>query len=134
MQPFTNIAQHGNVRIRPQIIYKLAGIFFIVFFHNVNFLGYFNYYNFNIKDLIPLVYSRKQKQIELHVLPTLWSLLNQVKGNSTNFNSSSSLNAAITRLVQNLFEQMGEQLIDRASNSSAVSGRNLELLKELVSN
>ena len=85
------------------------------------------------KDLIPLVYSRKQKQIELHVLPTLWSLLNQVKGNSTNFNSSSSLNAAITRLVQNLYEQMGEQLIDRASNSSAVSGRNLELLKELVS-
>jgi hypothetical protein len=83
--------------------------------------------------LIPLVYSRKQKQIELHVLPTLWSLLNQVKGTSTNFNSSSSMNSAITRLIQNLYEQMGEQLIERASNSSAVSGRNLELLKELVS-
>ena len=131
MQPFTNIAQHGNVRIRPQIIYKLAGIYYILLFQ---YIKWFNLLiEFKKKDLIPLVYSRKQKQIELHVLPTLWSLLNQVKGNSTNFNSSSSLNAAITRLVQNLYEQMGEQLIDRASNSSAVSGRNLELLKELVS-
>lgn len=108
VQPFTNIAQHGNVRIRPQIICKLA-------------------------DLIPLVYSRKQKQIELHVLPTLWSLLNSVKGNVTSSNGSGSqLNAAITKLVQNLAEQMQEQLVERAANSSSVSQRNLELLKELV--
>jgi hypothetical protein len=26
LQPFSNIAQHGNVRIRPQIINKLSGI------------------------------------------------------------------------------------------------------------
>ncbi len=26
IQPFTNVAQHGNARVKPQIIYKLAGI------------------------------------------------------------------------------------------------------------
>lgn len=25
IQPFTNVAQNGNVRIRPQIVFKLAG-------------------------------------------------------------------------------------------------------------
>ncbi len=80
---------------------------------------------------MPHVYARKQKQVELHVLPALWSLLNSVKGNSTS-SGVSSLNAAITKLVQSVYEQMGEQLIDRAANSSSVSSRNLELLKELI--
>ena len=68
-----------------------------------------------IKDLMPHVYTRKQKQVELHVLPTLWSLLNSVKGNSSS-SGASSLNAAVTKIVQSVYEQMGEQLIDRASN------------------
>jgi hypothetical protein len=91
------------VRIRPQIVYKLA-------------------------DLISLVYSRKQKQVELHVLPAIWSLLNTVKGNN-----GSALNASFIRLVQALYEQMGDVFIERASNSSSVPARNLELLKELIS-
>ena len=85
-------------------------------------------------DLIPHVYQRKQKQVELHILPLLWSLLNPVKGgnSSSTTNGVSALNVSVTRLVQSVYEQMGEQLIDRATNSSAVSARNLELLKELI--
>ncbi len=93
---------HGNARIRPQIVYKLA-------------------------DLISNVYSRKQKQIELHVLPTIWSLLNSIKGNN-----GSALTASFIRLAQTLYEQMGELFIERAANSSSVPARNLELLKELL--
>lgn len=43
-----------------------------------------------------------------------------------------SLNGSVQKLAVNLFDQMGEQLIERASNSSSVSSRNLELLKELI--
>lgn len=84
-----------------------------------------------IKDLIPHVCGRKQKQVELHILPTLWMLLNSIKGN-TLMSSGTSLNGSVQKLAVNLFEQMGEQLIERASNSSSVSARNLELLKELI--
>lgn len=82
---------------------------------------------------MPHVYSRKQKQIELHVLPTLWILLNSMKGNSGT-SGPNSLNSSVTKLVQNLYEQMGENLVDRAANSSAVSSRNLDLLKDLIVN
>ena len=93
---------HGNVRIRPQIVYKLA-------------------------DLITHVYARKQKQVELHVLPAVWALLNTVKGNN-----GSALTGSFIKLAQNLYEQMGELFIERAANSSSVPARNLELLKELL--
>ena len=89
------------------------------------------HYN-NFKDLIPNVYGRKQKQIELHVLPTLWSLLNLVKGNTTSNSSASALNAAIGKLASRLHEQMGDQLIDKAANSSSVSAHNLDVLKDLL--
>lgn len=69
----------------------------------------------------------------MHVLPTLWTLLNLIKGNSSSSHSGSSLNAAVARLVQSLYEQMGETLIDRAANNSNVPARNLELLKDLAS-
>lgn len=88
---------------------------------------------FNLLDVISNVYSRKQKQIELHVLPTVWVLLNSIKGSTTS-SGANSLNASITKLVQSLYEQMGDQLIERASNSSAVPARNLEILKELIAN
>ena len=45
---------------------------------------------------------------------------------------SGSLNASVARLVQSLYEQMGEQLIERASNNSHVPARNLELLRSLT--
>lgn len=102
IQPFTNIALHGNTRIKPQLVHKLA-------------------------DLIPLTYSRKQKQVELHVLPAVWSLLNNIKGNIGN-----ALTASVVKLVQNLYEQMGDNLIDKASASSSVPTRNLDLLKQLL--
>lgn len=83
---------------------------------------------------MPHVYQRKQKQVELHVLPLLWLLLNQIKGgnSSSTTNGSSSLNVAVTRLIQSVYEQMGEYLLEKASNSSSVSARNLELLKDLI--
>ncbi|CAF0703596.1 unnamed protein product [Brachionus calyciflorus] len=108
IQPFANIAIHGNARIKPQIIFKLA-------------------------DLVGRVFSRKQKQVEMHILPALWQLLNSVKGNTTS-SGVNSLNGSISSLVLSLYEQMGEQLIDKASNSSSVSSRNLELLKQMITN
>jgi hypothetical protein len=69
--------------------------------------------------------------VELHVLPCLWVLLNSVKGHATS-SGSGMMNSAIARLVNNLYEQMGDQLIDRAASSSNVSTRNLELLKEML--
>ena len=65
------------------------------------------------------------------MLPCLWVLLNSVKGNATS-SGLGMMNNAISKLVNNLFEQMGEQLIDRAANSSNVTSRNLELLKEML--
>ena len=53
-----------------------------------------------------------------------------MKGNP---NTSTSLNSSIIKLAQSLFEKMGYYLIDKASSSSNVSGRNLELLREMVS-
>ena len=70
--------------------------------------------------------------MELHVLPTLWSLLNIVKGSSVYQGSSGSLSTAVARLVQSLYEQMGEMLIDRAAVNSQVPARNLEILKNLT--
>ena len=80
-----------------------------------------------LADLIPLTYTRKQKQVELHVLPAVWSLLNNVKGNVGN-----SLTASVAKLVHNLYEQMGDHLIDKASSSSSVPTRNFDLLKDLL--
>jgi hypothetical protein len=77
------------------------------------------------------VYTKKQKQIELHVLPAMWSLLNLIKGSSST-HGSSTLNSAVARLVQNLYEQMGEMLFERAANNSNVSAKNLELLQDLA--
>ena len=64
------------------------------------------------------------------MLPLLWSLLNSIKGNTVT--NGTSLNGSVQKLAVNLFDQMGEQLIERASNSSSVPARNLELLKELI--
>jgi hypothetical protein len=83
--------------------------------------------------LIPILYPRKQKQVELHVLPCLWILLNSVKGNTNATNSGASfLNSAVQKLAINMYEQMGEQLIEKATNNSNVTNRNLELLKEML--
>jgi hypothetical protein len=81
--------------------------------------------------LIPHVYSKKQKQIELHVLPAVWSLLNLVKGSSLT-PGSGTLNSAVSKLVQNLHEHMGDVLFDRAASNSNVSANNLELLQDLT--
>lgn len=102
IQPFTNLAQHANTRIRPQLVLKLA-------------------------ELVGIIYPRKQKQTELHVLPAVWSLLGTVKGNH-----GTVLSGALTRLVQNLYDHMGETLIEKAASSSSVPAANLQLLKELL--
>jgi hypothetical protein len=93
---------HANTRIRPQLVFKLA-------------------------DLIGCTYPRKQKQVELHVLPCVWALLASVKGNS-----GSTLTAAFVRLAQNLYEHMGESLVEKAAASSSVPAASLQLLKEFL--
>lgn len=77
------------------------------------------------------MYQRKQKQVDLHILPALWQLLNSVKGNTLSAGVN-SMNFSITKLVMSLYEQMGEQLIEKASNNSSVSARNLETLKQIM--
>lgn len=81
--------------------------------------------------MVAKVYQRKQKQVDMHILPALWQLLNLVKG-STMSAGVNSLNFSITRLVMSLYEQMGDQLIEKASSNSSVSTRNLETLKQIL--
>jgi hypothetical protein len=132
IQPFTNLAQHGNARVKPTIIAKLAGRKCLFSAMKRIYLYYFNWVIIEFLDLIPSVYTSKKKQVELHVLPCLWVLLNSAKGHAASMGAG-PLNNSIARLVGALYEQMGEQLIDRAANSSNVSTRNLELLKEMLS-
>ena len=77
------------------------------------------------------MYQRKQKQVDLHILPALWQLLNSIKGNTMSAGVN-SMNFSITKLVISLYEQMGELLIEKASNNSSVSARNLETLKQIL--
>lgn len=64
-------------------------------------------------------------------MPALWILLNTIKGSSSSFGSG-TLNQSVTRLAQALYEHMGDYLVDRASNNSNVSARNLELLRDIL--
>lgn len=77
------------------------------------------------------------------MLPALWQLLNIIKGGGAGVTTmggsgggsgANILNVAVSKLVKSLYEQMGEQLVDKAANSSSVPARNLELLKELIAN
>ena len=89
--------------------------------------------------LVPRVCQRKPKQVEIHLLPTYWKLLAQLRGqNSTAITSSAggsnSLNASIHVLTTALYAEFGSTLLDRASSSSMVTPKNLQMLRELCTN
>lgn len=89
--------------------------------------------------LVPRVCQRKPKQVEIHLLPTYWKLLALLRGqNSTAITSSAggsnSLNTSIHVLTTALYAQYGSVLIDKASSSSMVTPKNLQMLKDLCAN
>ncbi|CAF3850447.1 unnamed protein product, partial [Adineta steineri] len=86
--------------------------------------------------LVPQVCQRKPKQVEIHLLPTYWKLLTQLRGqNSTTVTSSAggvnTLNSSIHSITSALYAELGSTLIDKASSSSSVPPKNLQLLREL---
>ncbi|CAF1505256.1 unnamed protein product [Adineta steineri] len=91
---------------------------------------------FRLQPLVPQVCQRKPKQVEIHLLPTYWKLLTQLRGqNSTTVTSSAggvnTLNSSIHSITSALYAELGSTLIDKASSSSSVTPKNLQLLREL---
>ncbi|CAF4120307.1 unnamed protein product, partial [Rotaria sp. Silwood2] len=114
IQPLCTLSQNSNLRIRPEIVLKLANV-------------------------VPRVCQRKPKQVEIHLLPTYWKLLSLLRGqNSTAIASSASgsnsLNSSIHVLTTALYIELGSLLIEKASSSSLVTPQNLQLLRELCTN
>ncbi|CAF1618650.1 unnamed protein product, partial [Adineta ricciae] len=114
LQPICTLSQNSNLRVRPEIVLKLA-------------------------SLVPRVCQRKPKQVEIHLLPTYWKLLALLRGqNSTVITSSAggsnSLNSSIHTLTAALYAELGCVLLDKASSSSMVTPKNLQVLKELCTN
>jgi hypothetical protein len=88
---------------------------------------------------VPQVCQRKPKQVEIHLLPTYWKLLALLRGqNSTAITASAgganSVNSAVHVITTALYTELGSTLLDKASSSSAVSPKNLQLLRELCNN
>jgi hypothetical protein len=72
-------------------------------------------------------------------LPTYWKLLALLRGqNSTAITSSAggsnNLNSSIHVITTALYTELGSVLIDKASASSSVTPKNLQLLRELCTN
>ena len=89
--------------------------------------------------IVPRICQRKPKQVEIHLLPTYWKLLALLRGQaSTGIRSfgggSSSLNSSIHVLTTALYMELGSVLLDKASSSSMVTPKNLQLLRELCAN
>lgn len=78
------------------------------------------------------VYSRKQKQVVLHVLPLLWHLLGATNSSGAVQGGSSSIRSATHTLVHALYGEMGSTLMDKAQGDPNVTPRHLDLLHELL--
>ncbi|CAF0770441.1 unnamed protein product [Didymodactylos carnosus] len=121
LQPLCALSQTSNLRVRPEIVLKLASI-------------------------VPKVCQRRQKQVEIHLLPTYWKLLALLRGQSsstlnnanTTMTTSSAgvgnLNSSIHILTTALYTELGSVLIEKANASSAVAPKNVQLLRELCTN
>jgi len=133
LQPLCTLSQNSNLRVRPEIVLKLASkinIFRINFFY-IDWSIYL--------ALVPRVCQRKPKQVEIHLLPTYWKLLALLRGQtstaiSSSAGGSSSLNSSIHILTTALYTELGSVLIDKASSSSMVTPKNLQILRELCTN
>ncbi|CAF4151263.1 unnamed protein product [Rotaria sp. Silwood2] len=114
LQPLCTLSQNSNLRVRPEIVLKLA-------------------------TLVPRVCQRKPKQVEIHLLPTYWKLLALLRGQNTTAiissgGGSNSLNSSIHVLTTALYTELGSVLLDKASSSSMVTPKNLQVLRELCTN
>lgn len=135
IQPLCTLSQTSNLRVRPEIVLKLAS-------NASKLLQVFALIDLSLSArlvLVPHVCQRKPKQVEIHLLPAFWKLLSLLRGqNATTISSSAggpnSLNTSIHSLTKALYTELGETLIDRASSSSAVPPGNLQLLRELCAN
>ncbi|XP_064599948.1 TOG array regulator of axonemal microtubules protein 1-like isoform X2 [Liolophura sinensis] len=107
IQPFANQAQSASSRSQPDMVEKVA-------------------------YLVSKVYTKKQRQVVLHVLPLLWHLIG-VNNNGRGVGSGSSpLRTATINLVHSLYSYMGDSLLDHAQSNPAVSSKHLQVLQELI--
>ncbi|XP_071163836.1 TOG array regulator of axonemal microtubules protein 1-like isoform X37 [Mytilus edulis] len=107
LQPLANQAQSASARSKPDLVVKVA-------------------------ELVRSVYSRKQKQVVLHVLPLLWHLLGATNSSGAVQGGSSSIRTATHALVHSLYSEMGSALMDKATADASVTPRHLDLLNELL--
>ncbi|XP_013416093.1 TOG array regulator of axonemal microtubules protein 1 [Lingula anatina] len=107
LQPFANQAQAGNVRVKPDMIEKVA-------------------------YLVTKVYPRKQKPVMLHVLPLLWHLLGAQASSGSVQGGTGNTQTATARLVSSLYQQMGQSLLDQAS--SHLAPRHMQTLQDMIQN
>ncbi|CAF4713645.1 unnamed protein product, partial [Rotaria sp. Silwood1] len=123
LQPLCTLSQNSNLRVRPDIVLKLAKL----------------KCHIDILALVPRVCQRKPKQVEIHLLPTYWKLLALLRGQNTtgiisSGGGSNSLNSSIHVLTTALYTELGSILLDKASSSSMVTPKNLQVLRELCTN
>jgi len=84
--------------------------------------------------LVPKLFPRKSHQSALeHILPVVWSLIGTTPSAAGGVaNSAASLRSATARLVGALYLEIGESLLDVANNTSSVSLRARQNLKQIV--
>ncbi len=87
---------------------------------------------FVITDLVRQVYPRKPKQVFLHVSPLLWQLLGS--GAAAGGGGNAHLRQALGNLIASLYANMGQELIQVASQNSNVTPKMKSLLQDLIEN
>ncbi|XP_077995867.1 TOG array regulator of axonemal microtubules protein 1-like [Glandiceps talaboti] len=105
LQPFANLAQFGNARVKPDMIEKLA-------------------------YLSSKVYSRKQQSVTRYVLPVLWHLLSNTTGSGAVPGGTGNLRTATANLANSLYAIMGQSMIDVAQSN--LTPRNLKTLQDML--
>ncbi len=88
--------------------------------------------SFCFVDLVTQVYTRKPKQVYLHVSPLLWHLLGS--GAAAGGGGNALLRDATSGLIAALHSQMGADLMQSAAQNSSVTPRMKALLKDLIDN
>ncbi|XP_070578570.1 TOG array regulator of axonemal microtubules protein 1-like [Ptychodera flava] len=105
LQPFANLAQFGNARVKPEMIEKLA-------------------------YLSSRVYPRKQQTVTRYVLPVMWHLLSNTTGSGAVPGGTGNIRTATSSLANSLFALMGQSLLDQAQSN--LSQRNLKTLQDML--
>ncbi|VDI35582.1 Hypothetical predicted protein [Mytilus galloprovincialis] len=107
LQALVNQTQSASAKSKPYLVVKVA-------------------------ELVRSVYSRKQKQVVLYVLPLLWHLLGATNSSGVVQEGSSSIRTATHALVNSLYSEMGSALMEKAHADASVTPRHLDLLNALL--